>query len=157
MRRECRKRFSRPRLQRKSLVSDPGVHHGTCVTHVPWCMSGLLTLGGGKKFPAFPAHAQPTILRIRQEAHCHLPLKWHTPTKQCETRLTHIVLKKVRNSLAPRRCSNSESVIFRCRWWIKLMSISVKLSWMQQSPLADKSRLVQVIAWYHQATSHYLS
>ena len=33
----------------KSLISDPGMHHGTCVTHVPWCMSGLLTCGGGGK------------------------------------------------------------------------------------------------------------
>ena len=23
--------------------SDPDMHHGTCVTHVPWCMSGSLT------------------------------------------------------------------------------------------------------------------
>ena len=27
------------------LVSDPDMHHGTCVTHVPWCMPGLLTSG----------------------------------------------------------------------------------------------------------------
>ena len=26
-------------------VSDPGRHHGTCVTHVPWCMPGSLTSG----------------------------------------------------------------------------------------------------------------
>ena len=26
-------------------VSDPDMHHGTCVTHVPWCMSGSLTSG----------------------------------------------------------------------------------------------------------------
>ena len=25
--------------------SDPDMHHGTCVTHVPWCMSGSLTSG----------------------------------------------------------------------------------------------------------------
>ena len=25
-------------------VSDSGMHHGTCVTHVPWCMSGSITL-----------------------------------------------------------------------------------------------------------------
>ena len=31
MRRECRESLSRHRLQRKSLVSDPGMHHGTCV------------------------------------------------------------------------------------------------------------------------------
>ena len=51
-------------------VSDPDMHHGTCVTHVPWCMPGSLTNGflwnrrRGKTFPAFPAHAQPAILRI---------------------------------------------------------------------------------------------
>ena len=27
------------------LVSDPDIHHGTCVTHVPWCMPGELTSG----------------------------------------------------------------------------------------------------------------
>ena len=26
-------------------VSDPDKHHGTCVTHVPWCISGSLTSG----------------------------------------------------------------------------------------------------------------
>ena len=26
-------------------VSDADMHHGTCVTHVPWCMLGLLTSG----------------------------------------------------------------------------------------------------------------
>ena len=41
-------------------VSDPDMHHGTCVTHVPWCMPGSLTSGflwsrcRGKTFPAFP-------------------------------------------------------------------------------------------------------
>ena len=49
MRRECQERFSRPRLQRKSLVIDPGMQYGTCVTHVPWCISGPVTRGGGPK------------------------------------------------------------------------------------------------------------
>ena len=58
-----------------TLVRDPDMHHGTCVTHVSWCMPGSLTGGflwsrwRGKTFPAFPAHAQPTILRIWQEVH----------------------------------------------------------------------------------------
>ena len=26
-------------------VSEPDKHHGTCVTHVPWCLSGSLTSG----------------------------------------------------------------------------------------------------------------
>ena len=56
-------------------VNDPDMHHGTCVTHVPWCMSGSQTRGflrsrrQGETFQAFPAHAQTTILRIWQEAH----------------------------------------------------------------------------------------
>ena len=45
--------FPRHRLQRKPLVSDPGMHRGTCVTHVS------RTRGAGKTFPAFPAHAHP--------------------------------------------------------------------------------------------------
>ena len=32
--------FSPPRW-----VSDPNMHQGTCVTHVPWCMPGPLTSG----------------------------------------------------------------------------------------------------------------
>ena len=56
-------------------VSDPDMHHGTCVTHVLWFMPGSLTSvflwsrRREKTFPAFPAHAQPVILRIWQEAH----------------------------------------------------------------------------------------
>ena len=54
MRWECRERFPRHRLQRKPLVSDPGMHHGTCVTHVPWCESGSLTRGDGENAPGIP-------------------------------------------------------------------------------------------------------
>ena len=54
MRRECRERFPRHRNQRKPLVIDPGMHHDTCVTHVPWCMSGSITRGGGENVPGIP-------------------------------------------------------------------------------------------------------
>ena len=69
MRRGSRERFPRHRLQRKPLVRETGIHIGTCVTHVPWCISESLTAVAGKIFPAFPAHVQPAILRIWQEAH----------------------------------------------------------------------------------------
>ena len=49
MRQECRERFSHHRL-----VSDPGMHHGVCVTQVPLCMSGSLNSGGRGKVPGFP-------------------------------------------------------------------------------------------------------
>ena len=57
------------RFQRKPLVSDPGMHHGTCVTHVPWCMSGSLTCGDRENVPGIPGACAPAILRIWQEAH----------------------------------------------------------------------------------------
>ena len=46
--------FPRYRLQTEPLVTDPGMHQGTCVMHVPWCMSGSLTRGGGENVPGFP-------------------------------------------------------------------------------------------------------
>ena len=61
--------FPRRRFQRKPLVSDPGMHHGTCVTHVPWCMSGSLTCGDGENVPGIPGACAPAILRIWQETH----------------------------------------------------------------------------------------
>ena len=64
--------FPRRWFQRKLLVSDHGMHHGTCVTHVPWCMSGSLTCGDGENVPGIPGACAPAILRIWQEAHSHL-------------------------------------------------------------------------------------
>ena len=59
MRRECRERFPHHRLQRKLLVSNPGMHHGTCDTHVPWCMSGSLIRGGWENVPGIPGACAP--------------------------------------------------------------------------------------------------
>ena len=61
--------FPRRRFQMKPLVSDPGMHHDTCVTHVPWCMSGSLTCGDEENIPGIPGACALAILRIRQEAH----------------------------------------------------------------------------------------
>ena len=38
----------------KEIASDLGMHHGTCVTHVPWSMSESLTRGGGENVPGIP-------------------------------------------------------------------------------------------------------
>ena len=61
--------FPGRRFRRKPLVSDPGMHHGTCVTHVPWCMTGSLTCGDGENVPGIPGACAPAILRIWQETH----------------------------------------------------------------------------------------
>ena len=65
IRRECPGRFPRHRLQRKPLVSDPGMHHDTCVMHVPWCMSGSLTSGEGENVHGIPgACATPNFMHL---------------------------------------------------------------------------------------------
>ena len=40
--------------KRKPLDSDPGMHHGTCVTHVPWCMLGSLSRVRSENVPGIP-------------------------------------------------------------------------------------------------------
>ena len=37
-----------PQQTSKETASYPGKHRGTCITHVPWCISGSLTRGGGE-------------------------------------------------------------------------------------------------------------
>ena len=64
----------RRRFQREQLVSDPGMPHGTCVTHVPWCMSGSRTRGVGEIVPGIPGACAHAILAIWQEAHAPLGL-----------------------------------------------------------------------------------
>ena len=47
--------FFRRHLQRKPLVSTPGLYKGTYVTHVSWCMSGSLICGCGENVPGIPS------------------------------------------------------------------------------------------------------
>ena len=45
--------FTPPPTSRKPLFIDPGMHHGTCMMHVPWCVSGSLTRGGGENITRY--------------------------------------------------------------------------------------------------------
>ena len=74
MRLECRECFPHHRLQRKPLVSDPGMHHDTCVTHVPWCISGSLTHSGGENVPGIPgACATRNFTYLVRGPYGHIP------------------------------------------------------------------------------------
>ena len=64
------------------------------------------------------------------------------------------------NSLAPGRSQcDFKNVIFNLALLIGIFILSYKnvLLWMPQALTDDKSILVQVMAWYHQATSHCLN
>ena len=73
--------FSRRRLQKKLLVSDPGMHHGTCVTHVPWCMSGSLTRGGGENVPGIPGTCATRNCLYLVRDPCWLECQWGKPER----------------------------------------------------------------------------
>ena len=80
--------FSTLPTSKEPLVSDPGMHHATCMMHVPWCMSRLLTRGDGETVPGIPGACTTAIFRICQEAHmmpyfCFFIMqmfKWHFVT-----------------------------------------------------------------------------
>ena len=78
-------RFPRHRLKKKPLVSHPGMHYGTCVTHVPWCMSEPLTRSGGENFPG--NHAACAIRNfmylVRGPWWVHRPCKYASPCLAC--------------------------------------------------------------------------
>ena len=143
MRRECRERFLFHRLQRKPLVSDPGMHHGTCVTHVPWCMPWLLTRNGGKTFPAFPAHAQPTILRIWQEAHDEVGLP----------RLYWIGISQVNNDLTYKlktiRLKDKLHVFYQ----VRLSYISDICNGLNMLPSDSFMSCLDSLLWYSKGSS----
>ena len=55
---------------------DPDMHHGTCVTHVPWCMPGSLTSGflwnrrRGGDVPGIPGACAICIIRYLVRSPC---------------------------------------------------------------------------------------
>ena len=81
---------------KNSPYTTPGMHHGTCVPHVPWCMSGSITRVGGGNIPGIPGACAPAVLRIWQEAHGHhlywLPIY---QTRYCE----NSVIKSVTHNI----------------------------------------------------------
>ena len=84
MRQESRERFLRHRLQRIPLVSDPGMHHGTCVTHLPWCMSGSLIRGGGENGPGFPGACATSNFACLVRGPCNLTsISFQKPWRFC--------------------------------------------------------------------------
>ena len=96
------------RFKRKPLVSDPSMHHSTCVTHVPWCMSGSLTCSNGENVPSIPCAC--AILRIWQEAHT-------IPNKICDNSETsrHMGISVIR--MFKRYIEGLQNITFNKIWF----------------------------------------
>ena len=76
---------------------------------------------------------------------------WHHFPSQCYNLLTHCHLRDVDAIL--------KNIIFNLVLLVSIFKSSHDnaLWWMPQDLTDDKSTLVQVMAWCHQATSHYLN
>ena len=70
-------------------VSDPDMSHGTCVTHVPWCMPGSLTsgflyVGGGQNIPGIPGTSATNNLTYLVRGPCvNLSGNWRNVYLSC--------------------------------------------------------------------------
>ena len=123
MRRECRERFPRHRLQTKPLVSDPGMHHGTCATHLSWCMSGSLNPRWGENVPGIPSACETRkftyLVRGPRSNHLLYP-EWHTAScTQGETNSEGIASCRLRISPGTKKTAISPTIFSDAFSWMK--------------------------------------
>ena len=95
----CREGFPRHRLKRKPLVScssmpskrvrdrylirSPWASYQIVATHVPWCMLGSLTCGGGENVPGIPgACVRIRRVRVRVRKLYLKSVQWKTIAQQ---------------------------------------------------------------------------
>ena len=90
----------------RSLVT--AIHHGTCVTHGSWCMSGSLPRGGGESVPGIPGACNPQFYvfgksptvpadAISRYSTCSLhwvALEMPSVTRKYAFRITDLLLRK---------------------------------------------------------------
>ena len=107
------------------------MHHGTCVTHVPWCMSESLIRGGGEKVPGIPgACATRNFAYLARGPWNYVWIQWI-------------------NTLRLRRnCCNFADDIFKCiflneNMWVSLM---MSLKFVSKIRINNIPALVQTMA-----------
>ena len=103
--------------------------------------------------------AAPFDVAWWQRGTTNVRMVWPTKTGYLDSTM-HCFQLGTYNSLPPGRCErNFTHVIFKLMlvndgWGF---SYEIALIWMSQNFTYDQSTLVQVMAWCHQATSHYLN
>ena len=129
-------------------VSDPDMHDGTCVTHVPWCMSGSLTSGflwsrcQGKR----SRHSR----RMRNP---QFYVSGKRPTAG-NTTLVPYQLTQVTATHLPHWGRDKMAAIFQATFWMHFLewkfvwiSIEFSLNYVPKSPINNDPALVQIMAW----------
>ena len=126
MHRECRERFPCYQLQRKPLISNPHMHHGTCITHVPWCMLGSLTALAGKTFLAFQRVHDPEFYVSGKR-----PMKYFCFNSRCNK--TYIM--------------TAIPLIYPIHTWILVWLIGTRKIWTKP-PCIIRSEWSLLIQWF---------
>ena len=109
-------------------VSDPDMHHGTCVTHVPWCMLGSLTSG-------------------------FLWSRWREKRSQHSQRINNPQFQVSGNRPIHRSCSFVPTTIHRC--WI-LYESATMWPWICLWYMANAHVCRGMSLWLHTEMSHIL-
>ena len=123
------------------------MHHGTCVTHVPWCMSGSLTRGGGENVPGIPgacathnfAYRVTTVTPLLKKKKAGINTVLHKVVDLFCCHLTSLYYQKWKynphcNLMTKTRVTHSDS------WWIKAMFYDNAIQSAWQLPKAWVSR-----------------
>ena len=97
-------------------VSDPDMHHGTCVSHVSWCMSGSLTSGflwsrWRKNVPSIPGACAIRNSSIWWEAYAEIHMS-NLTSKECNAHSDVLNTMPCHSALAsPRLQSVSRDIV----------------------------------------------
>ena len=117
------------------------MHHGTHVTHVPWCMSRSLTGGDGENVPGIPGACAPAIMRIWQEVH------WVNSHQRCQRRLRLQKLFTTSTVAAVTRLSQTRIIIMLLFTLCRIPRQSHY--WNTERPKICAQDLIFVMPWFH--------
>ena len=81
---------------RKPLVNDPGMHNGTCVTHVPRCMSGSLTRDGRENVPGIPGACTNCNFTYLTKGYCKNTTKRGNGRWMCRAGNNRLFIRDIR-------------------------------------------------------------
>ena len=123
-----------------------------------WCWTGKKPLSAQMMAKLIDAYMRHFILSASKTQIVYIYISYHSSTQNCHWYLKSFVICSC--PLAPGRCgSYFKSIIFKLIIQDSSLgnSCEVALRWMPQNLGNEKLTLVQAMAWYHQATSHYLN
>ena len=123
------------------------MHHGTCVTHVPWCMSGSLTCGYGENVPGIPGTCAPAICVSGKRP---MTVMWKTSSKAQQNTFVLFEFIYTFNTLRPRQNGRHfADDTFKCIFLNEnvITSTKISLKFVPKCSINNIPTLVEIMAW----------